>query len=363
MIENYFDRISYNCRPHEVFNKDWSSYSPQDFADTFLPYAHIYRGTNLLIVDGAQLFQNVKQSQKNVLTLTQPDEITKIIVYTFAKHSLISSKKINVKPSPEELLTFVEVDENNKLYLEFKFGRNFKKMITSLSQSLDFQNSLDQIETKTFSMSLADFQKKFENGAVHFDQMSMILETIGVKPIKILKQIQQNLYAQLFKKVEDNGFVDFDEVPFDAGQTTGSYPHSWAHGDIERKALTEALYTEEEVFQVYYGNWLRDMSSVIDTMVVGFIARDAKLIRDKDVYKPVNAGEKLFDPFWILTQKCTTQLVGYYTTQTFIKILDEPTSDFQKYLDKHSKKFGAFTINNLGLYRPEEHIDNPKYMR
>ncbi|KAJ9667420.1 hypothetical protein H2201_002288 [Coniosporium apollinis] len=96
--------------------------------------------------------------------------------------------------------------------------------------------------------------------------------------------------------------------------------HNWRHGDIEDMLKTVAClrghkWTSTMIKRVYFGNWLRDYSQAID---VGTL-------------KGVQAGT-----IRILVWVLAFMSFGYATGE--FEVTDE----------------------RLGVYRPEEHIDNPK---
>ncbi|MCJ1231937.1 hypothetical protein MMC12_008616, partial [Toensbergia leucococca] len=96
--------------------------------------------------------------------------------------------------------------------------------------------------------------------------------------------------------------------------------HNWRHGDIEDMLKTVAFikghkWTSMMIKRVYFGNWLRDYSQAVD---VGTL-------------KGVQSGT-IRILVWVLSF-----LSFGYATEEF-EVTDE----------------------RLGVYRPEEHIDNPK---
>ena len=95
---------------------------------------------------------------------------------------------------------------------------------------------------------------------------------------------------------------------------------NWRHGDIEDVLKSIAFlhghkWTSIMIKRVYFGNWLRDYSQAIDVGTVTRVQADSIRII-----------------VWILS----FMAFGYATSEF------EVTSD------------------RLGVYRPEEHIDNPK---
>ncbi|KAL6706801.1 hypothetical protein ACN47E_005137 [Coniothyrium glycines] len=96
--------------------------------------------------------------------------------------------------------------------------------------------------------------------------------------------------------------------------------HNWRHGDIEDMLATVAClkghkWKSNMIKRVYFGNWLRDYSQAID---VGTLAKVQ--------------GETIRVLVWVLS----FMSFGY------------ATGEFE------------VTAERLGVYRPEEHIDNPK---
>ena len=60
---------------------------------------------------------------------------------------------------------------------------------------------------------------------------------------------------------------------FNAGFANNSLENSYAHGDIEKEALKE-VFTETEILQIYFGNWLRDFSQVICGASLKFLSQE-----------------------------------------------------------------------------------------
>lgn len=96
--------------------------------------------------------------------------------------------------------------------------------------------------------------------------------------------------------------------------------HNWRHGDIEDMLKTVAClrghkWTSMMIKRVYFGNWLRDYSQAVDVGTLKGVQADTIRIL-----------------VWILA----FMSFGYATAEFEV------------------------TSERLGVYRPEEHIDNPK---
>ncbi|KAF1915213.1 heterokaryon incompatibility protein Het-C-domain-containing protein [Ampelomyces quisqualis] len=96
--------------------------------------------------------------------------------------------------------------------------------------------------------------------------------------------------------------------------------HNWRHGDIEDMLATVAClkghkWKSNMIKRVYFGNWLRDYSQAVDTATLAKVQSETIRIL-----------------VWVLS----FMSFGY------------ATGEFE------------VTAERLGVYRPEEHIDNPK---
>lgn len=112
---------------------------------------------------------------------------------------------------------------------------------------------------------------------------------------------------------------------FEAGK---GHDGAYTHGAIA-KGLATANFTEEQIRSIYFGNWLRDYSQLLDP----------KLVR-----KPTAPIE-----FPKLPRPVLTQIVDLLALEEF-NDLQSTAEDRQTY---------TVTTAMLGVYRPSEHIDNP----
>ncbi|MDF9616445.1 hypothetical protein P5705_02200 [Pseudomonas entomophila] len=115
---------------------------------------------------------------------------------------------------------------------------------------------------------------------------------------------------------------------FGAGTGNGS-EHSFAHESIEH-ILKDAGFSERECKAIYFGNWLRDHSQIVDPKIV----------------RPAGASQ---DQPWQLPREILAQIIDIFAHEEFIS-LQETDEDREAY---------RVTKEMLGVYRPSEHIDNP----
>lgn len=127
---------------------------------------------------------------------------------------------------------------------------------------------------------------------------------------------------------------------------------AFAHGDIEFEALTK-IYNENIIHKIYYGNWLRDMSQVIVKMTVRLTDSGIKAKRILGKVNPI----KFSHGTWVNLMKILAIKEFIYDPQKEAgKLL---TDDYKTLEEQFKKEFGDLTKDILGIYRPEEHIDNP----
>lgn len=114
------------------------------------------------------------------------------------------------------------------------------------------------------------------------------------------------------------------------GAGTGNGPeNSYGHESIER-TLTHAGFTELECKAIYFGNWLRDHSQLVDPKII----RTANFNREHP---------------WQLPREAVTKIVDIFAQEEFISLQDTD----------EGREAYRITKEMLGVYRPSEHIDNP----
>lgn len=100
------------------------------------------------------------------------------------------------------------------------------------------------------------------------------------------------------------------------------------HGSIE-SVLEHVGFRQHEIRAIYFGNWLRDFSQLLDPKIV------------RAAHTPKNFPD-------VLSRDALTRIIDVLAVKEF--------SDLMK-IDR--EKFRV-TPQRLGVYRPSEHIDNPK---
>lgn len=121
------------------------------------------------------------------------------------------------------------------------------------------------------------------------------------------------------------GYNDERREQFEA---TGEEDGKFSHERIEKRLL-ELGFSEHERQTIYFGNWLRDYSQLLDP----------KLVRGPGMAKDFPK---------LLSRQALTEIVDILATRRFAQVrLNDPDSF-------------RVTAERLGVYRPSEHIDNPR---
>lgn len=75
----------------------------------------------------------------------------------------------------------MEIDQENKIDIHFKFGERFAKHIDDYAQENKLSFSARSIESTIYKTDKETVEKNFNDSFVHYDMMKFVLETTGVK--------------------------------------------------------------------------------------------------------------------------------------------------------------------------------------
>lgn len=198
---SHIERITYNSRPHHVFKLDWSTYHLNDFANTFLPNVGGYQAKGVKFFDGAELLSNLKPSKRNLLPLMDNNKLVSIVAYTFPKGVEAGLKKNRAQPNGNEIGVFIEVDQNEKASMSFKFGSDFKKFAES--QKI----SINSFEGKSFDTDVNKIQTHFSRKLSHNNLMDFVLKTIGIDSSKAYGNTDKGKLEHLLRDNKIDGFI------------------------------------------------------------------------------------------------------------------------------------------------------------
>ncbi|AYZ11811.1 hypothetical protein EGY05_07690 [Chryseobacterium arthrosphaerae] len=135
------------------------------------------------------------------------------------------------------------------------------------------------------------------------------------------------------------------------------------HGGIEMDALSKVGFQQSEILQIYYGNWLRDVSQVLVPFTIRFTKEVRAVVENhnektKGRTQHIQAGNtaKFSHDGWV-------EIIELFAAKEFVytKGGDKiKTENYVKHLERFRATYGQLTKDILGIYRPEEHIDNPR---
>lgn len=268
-------------------------------------------------------------------------------------------------------------------------------------------------EGAKFSSSINTKYKKFFIDP--FEQKEQHYATANIKGTeKKLIWDFADLYTQLKEYVDNR--TEYDDHYFAGfeffGAGMGDDLHGLGHEAIEKNALSkiERYKSDKNVErkQIYFGNWLRDFSQFVDPMIVRPMANALDILSKeyKDKHQNKEENSKLLDDLEKLLEENrvtkndlrTYDLpVGFEFKMTEAKIIWEPSAfspvklsreaittlveflglkefgelekeakneegkpeNYMKYIQDFRSKYAKITPELLGVYKPQEHIDNP----
>jgi hypothetical protein len=355
-IPEYFERIEHNARINNNFNLEWGTYSAVDFGLTFLPFANKFQNETIFCYDAAELFNAVSSLPKSLLTYKK--ELFSIRIYSYPITAEANKKKNNIRLNEEEICCFIEVDSEKNIYLSFKFGRSFHRLLNSGLKEENVGHDSGFFEKQVYKTDSKRFVEQLSQSINYEEFMPYILETINLTNT-LNKTSSFEKFDDRIEKAYKEGV---DGVLFEAGFVKNKSPKSWGHGDIEKTALGANGYQNYEIDVVYFGNWLRDYSSFISGLSIGFRYSDRQKMHIKNPFIDNNLIKEFSPamPFKI-THAAWVEIINIIAVKEFvISKKNNPAQHFDTHLKEFDKFFGEINRDNLGLYRPEEHIDNPK---
>lgn len=130
-----------------------------------------------------------------------------------------------------------------------------------------------------------------------------------------------------------------DEVDFGSGLGDKDHKHSFGHESIEH-VLRDVGFSEEDCKRIYFGNWLRDFSQIVDPKIV----RPQGDASGWTVLQELIAAEQPK-----LTRQQLTAIVDLLALKEFHTLQNTP----------QGRSTYKVEPAMLGVYRAFEHIDNP----
>lgn len=178
--EGTFENLKAAAVPHKEFEYDKFTYYSIEFADKLLPYIkNSYTSKGVSTFDGANLFESVKRAERKLFAFDDNEYLIKVVNYTYPKGVEAETKKARAIANDNEVLSFVELGENNEIEVHFKFGKRFKNHLEDVLK--DKRESAATLENKVYNFNTTSFKKNFEEGMVHDTMMRFVLNTLGVE--------------------------------------------------------------------------------------------------------------------------------------------------------------------------------------
>ncbi|WP_395344323.1 type VI secretion system tip protein TssI/VgrG [Ningiella sp. W23] len=137
---------------------------------------------------------------------------------------------------------------------------------------------------------------------------------------------------------DKDGSLEF----FGAGTGDANNPASYGHQSIEFVLAETGFDEDSDLPRIYFGNWLRDFSQFVDPAIVRPSNAALKRIQNQGISIPGLDTLRL-------SRQALTDLVALLAGMEF--------SQFGETLGTYCYKY--VNTDTLGVYRPEEHIDNP----
>lgn len=169
---------------------------------------------------------------------------------------------------------------------------------------------------------------------------------------------------------EDTVIEKSDKVPFNAGRARKKDPKEpgYAHGDIELEAL-HPRFKPHEIVKIYYGNWLRDFSQIAVPMIIrppeGQRKKLEALARiDPRLQEILDLAQNQMSHESIVKLLEIAAVAEFVDSARDMREMDwlgpgRKTHNFVELLEVFRRNFKQLTKDILGIYRPEEHLDNP----
>lgn len=180
MTPEEFQRLVARCQPHKVFSNEWKTFYSIDFADTLLPDVTAYKGKELWVYDGAELFTGVQRTDSDVLKLTNDKQEIAIVSYTYPKGVEAERKKDRVHPGDFEVCMFIEVAQDDSVQLFFKIGSRFRQVLKDYYKAKELSDRSGVVAERAYSTSIRDLKQQLSGPVSHYTMMVFIGNTIGV---------------------------------------------------------------------------------------------------------------------------------------------------------------------------------------
>lgn len=346
MTASEFQRLVDRSAPSDWLNLEWSQYDTEAYAAAFLPKVNQrFPDERLRLVDAGALFaSSITRELGRAAPAQGPEELFTMTVHTMPDGVPAVLNKQKATVAADELLMRCIVRPDDTVSVDFELGRNVREGLRQLKQGQPIPERL------AMNSTVAELGAHFRVG---FDRLAVTRLLAGT--LGLAKDLEEELRAD----------PEPPAAPFSAGSYGSKGKKGWAHGDIEEEALASVGYSSPERRQVYYGNWLRDFSQIIVGVTLGFDQQDSQTLKElseaypnlSDTFSTEGLQYKLTHAQWI-------ELLSIMAVHEFAfkprRSHDSQERSYLEYKAQFESEFGTLDTGQLGVYRPEEHLDNPK---
>ena len=167
---SYFERITLKSQPHEIKNLDWKNYYSLQFADTFLPKVDCILDRGFRFYDGAEIIDETVKIEKDEFLISKSQYLHNVLLFSFPTGVEAEKKKDRVNPSSHETFVFIEVDKDGDAHLSFRFGTEFKNMLSK---------NTSKYETTKYTTTVDELKRYFGNSINHNKVTNLIFQVLG----------------------------------------------------------------------------------------------------------------------------------------------------------------------------------------
>lgn len=318
------------------FRKDWSTYTPDDLGYVFFPTEAARTVDGAKVFDGAGLLQGYRQRQSS--TLPQFFDFM-IYLFTDVDPEAIDQHYRKTNVGEQAICLYLHpLAGSSDLQLRVKAGKQVDKLLHWPDGG--------GLSTQTRRLTPADMRGTLQDGI----NAESLLALLGMPKASAQADLDDELRA--------------NAPLFDAGSVKERYPDSYGHYDIAVEAYAD-IFAPAVIRQIYYGNWLRDFNQINLASVVGpppaqaipaeTPAQKRKRMEMLRKYRPYFTQDAIRNILEILAVR---EFVQKPYQQGELPDLKNPQS-YNELVAVFEDTYGKMTKDIIGIYRPEEHIDNP----
>lgn len=312
---------------------DWSVLTPLDLGRDLFPFAALRQARQCRLYDSDGLFLAYR-----VVDAKVPANVkTQVYAYVYTSGTDLDGHYARTQVGKEEIcLYFLQAGGGLSLRLKLHPEQESKLRLRKGKRISDLR----------ISVTAAKLQRLKRQGI----SVATLLGLVAREDLPLV--------------TEDTMTAIPERAPFNAGWAKGA---GYAHGNIEYEALKD-IFKIHEIVKIYYGNWLRDYSQIAVPMIIRPPEDQRKKVEILARYFP--RIQKMLD--FAQNQMSHDGIVKLLEIVAVAEFVagsrdmqemawlghDRESHNFIVLLKVFRDHFGPLTKDILGIYRPEEHLDN-----